>query len=243
GDGPVHQLGRNQVGPRLRPGAVPAARLRRAGPGAFLRAARALPPALRRAQHPGLRAEQRGADLPPAAPADAAPVPQAADRDDAEIVAAQEGSGVVDRGAGQRLVPDGDSGYDDGGRKGREARHRLLRQGLLRLGFQKNRTPKDRYGNYSRRAALSVPAQAVRSADEALPERDRSGVVPGRAAEPGRVVPDRALLPRKHARRPEAVLCRPSAFGFASRWLHGEAQRAAEDAGGTGFREVQVVFS
>ena len=54
------------------------------GPEHSLGAPRALPAALRRAQHAGLRAQQRGAGLPPAAPADAAPVPQAAGRDDAE---------------------------------------------------------------------------------------------------------------------------------------------------------------
>ena len=41
------------------------------------------PAAVRRAQHAGVRAHDAGADLPPAAPADAAPLPQAADRDDA----------------------------------------------------------------------------------------------------------------------------------------------------------------
>jgi hypothetical protein len=44
------------VGPGVRAGPVPAARLRRAGPGALLGAPRALPAAVRRAQHPGLRA-------------------------------------------------------------------------------------------------------------------------------------------------------------------------------------------
>ena len=74
------------------------------------------------------------------------------------------------------------------------------------------------------------------------PNADRSRVVPGRAAEPGRVVPDGALLPREHARRPEAVLCRPSGFGLARRRLQGKARRAAEGAGGAGFRKIQVVF-
>ena len=51
---------------------VAAARLRRAGARALLGAPRALPAAVRRAQHAGLRAVDAGADLPPAAPADAA---------------------------------------------------------------------------------------------------------------------------------------------------------------------------
>ncbi len=58
------------------------------GPEHQLRAPRALPAALRRAQHPGLRAEQRGTDLSPDAPPDAAAVPETAHRHDAEIVAA-----------------------------------------------------------------------------------------------------------------------------------------------------------
>ena len=45
---PVHQLGRGEVGALLRPRAVPAARLRRRGAGAFLGAPRALPAAVRR---------------------------------------------------------------------------------------------------------------------------------------------------------------------------------------------------
>ena len=44
------------------------------GPGALLGAPRALPAAVRRAQHPGVRALDAGAVLPPAAPADDAPV-------------------------------------------------------------------------------------------------------------------------------------------------------------------------
>ena len=54
---------------------------------------------------------QRGADLPPAAAPDAAAVPQAAGRHDAEVAAAQEGGGLVDPGARQRLVPDRDPGH------------------------------------------------------------------------------------------------------------------------------------
>ena len=49
------------------------------------------------------------------------------------------------------------------------------------------------------RAALSVPARRVRGADRAIPERDRGRLVPGRAAEPGRVVPHPALPAAPHA--------------------------------------------
>ncbi len=69
---PVHQLGRSEVGPPVRSHAAPAARLRRPGPGAFLRAPRAIPAALRREQHAGVRAFDARADVshdPPADPA------------------------------------------------------------------------------------------------------------------------------------------------------------------------------
>ncbi len=90
---PVHRLGRVEVGPRQRPGAAPAARLRGPGAGALQRPARALPAALRRGQHPGRQPDDAGAVLPPAAPAGAARLPQAADRDDAqEPAAAQAGA-------------------------------------------------------------------------------------------------------------------------------------------------------
>ena len=86
--------GRSQVGPPVRPDAVPAARLRRAGAGAFLGAPRALPAAVRREQHAGVRAVDAGADVPHAAPADAARASQAADRHDAEEPAAPRAVGV-----------------------------------------------------------------------------------------------------------------------------------------------------
>ena len=59
GDRPVHRRGRGEVGPHLRPGDDAAARLRGPGAGALLGAPRALPAAVRRLQHPGLRARRR----------------------------------------------------------------------------------------------------------------------------------------------------------------------------------------
>ena len=146
---------------------APAARLRRAGAGALLGAPRALPAALRRAQHAGLRAGDAGAVLPPAAPPDGPPVPQAADRHDAEEPAAQEGVGVAARGARQRHVPDRDRGLrpKDRPEKG-EARGLLQRQGLLRPGrASATSAASSDVADRAHRAALSVPARRVPGAD------------------------------------------------------------------------------
>ncbi len=80
---PVHQLRRGQVGALLRAGAAAAARLRGRGSRALLGAPGALPAAVRREQHAGVRAVDPGADVPHAAAADAPVLPQAADRHDA----------------------------------------------------------------------------------------------------------------------------------------------------------------
>ncbi len=104
----VHQFGRSQVGPRVRHHLVPAAWLRRSGAGAFLGAPRALPAAVRRVQHAGVRALDAGADVSHAAPADAAPVAQAAHHHDAEELAAASLVGVAPGGAVGQRFPDGD---------------------------------------------------------------------------------------------------------------------------------------
>ena len=93
---PVHQLGRGEVGPVVRAHAVLAARLRGSRPRALVGASRAFPAAVRRAQHAGRRAVDTGADVPLAAPADAAPLAQAARRPDAEEPAAAQAVGVDD---------------------------------------------------------------------------------------------------------------------------------------------------
>ena len=65
---PVHRLGAGQVGPDLAADAAAAARLRGLGARALLGAARALPPARRRGQHPRREPDHAGAVLPPAPP-------------------------------------------------------------------------------------------------------------------------------------------------------------------------------
>ena len=74
-----------------------------------------------------------GADLPPAAPADAAAVPQAAGRDDAEEPAAQaarRSRSLEELAEGQ--LPDGDRRDRRARAEEGEARRRLRRQGVLR---------------------------------------------------------------------------------------------------------------
>ena len=226
--------GEVQVGPHVRPHAAAAARLRRAGPGALAR--RASSASCSCAPSTTCRwcvPTDAGADLPHAAPADGAHVAQAADHHDAEDPAAQQGRGLAARRARQaarfqtrdpretrsstptkvkRVVVCSGKVYYDLVEKRARARHRRRR---------------DR----ARRAALSVPAQGVRGRAEEVPERDRRRVVPGRAAEPGRVVPHPALHPREHARRPEAGLRRPRRLGLAGRGLLAPAPGAAEGAG------------
>jgi 2-oxoglutarate dehydrogenase E1 component len=75
---------------RSRADAAAAARLRRAGPRALLGAPERFLQ-LAPTQHAGRAADHAGADLPPAAPADDAPVPQAAGHHDAEVAAAPQG--------------------------------------------------------------------------------------------------------------------------------------------------------
>jgi hypothetical protein len=103
------------------------------------------------------------------------------------------------------------------GRQG-QAPDRLLGQGLLRPGQEARGEGRRRHGHHPRRAALSVPAQGLRGRTEEVPERHRHRVVPGRAAEPGRLVLRAALHPREHARRPEARLCRPRRPRHRPRW-------------------------
>ena len=88
---PVHLLGREQVAAHERPRDAAAARLRGPGARAQLGAPRALPAALGRGQLAGRGADHAGQLLPCAAPADASHLPQAADRDDAEVAAAPQG--------------------------------------------------------------------------------------------------------------------------------------------------------
>ena len=87
-----------------RPRHAAAARLRGPGARAQLGAPRALPAALRRGQHAGRQLHHAGQLLPHPAPPDAARLPQAADRDDAEVAAAPQARGVDARRDHRRHV-------------------------------------------------------------------------------------------------------------------------------------------
>src|SRR5256885_1031949 len=63
--------------------------------------------------------------------------------------------------------------------------------------------------------------------------------VPGRAAEPGRLVLRAALHPREHARWPEAGLLRPRCLGIARRGLRTPAPGAAKGPGGRRVLQAQ----
>ncbi len=116
---------------------------------------------------------------------------------------------------------------------------RLLGQGGLRPDPPARREEGLGRGHRARRAALSLPAQGLRRGTEALPERHRDGLVPGRAAEPGRLVLRAALRAREHARRPEARLCRPAGVGLAGGGLCPPAPGAAEGAARPGLRQAE----
>ena len=101
------------------------------------------------------------------------------------------------------------------------------------------RAQERRRRGHPRRAALSVPAQGVRGRAEEVPEPDRGRLVPGRAAEPGRLVLRPALHPREHDRRPAARLRGPAAVGVAGGRLCAPAPGAAEGAARAGLRQAQ----
>ena len=178
-----------------------AARLRRAGSGALVGASRAFPAAVRRPQHAGLQ---------PTTPAQIFHLlrrqmirlfrkpliiltPKSLLRHKEPCSDLHE----LAKGAFQTVIPAKPTTHrsEEG-----QARHRLLRQGLLRPAPPRA-SERERHGDRPHRAALSVPAQGVLERDEEVPTRDRSRLVPGRAAEPGRVVPDPAQPAREHRRQ------------------------------------------
>ena len=166
---PVHFVRRAQVAAHVGPRLPPAARLRGTGAGAFLGPARALPAALRRGQHAGGQLHDAGQPLPRSATPAEAPVPQAADHDDAEVDAAQQTRGVAARPlrSGQVLPSHPARPRRVGEEREDEARPRRQdpprrhfdRQGLLGPLRRAREARRRRRLPPARRTALSVPAQ------------------------------------------------------------------------------------
>ena len=176
----------------MRPGAAAAARLRGPGPGAFLGAPGALPAAVR------ARTTCRSACRPRrrrcstcCAGRCCAVVPQAADRHDAEEPAAPRAVGV---GAGR---PDAAAASSASSARSTSspppkvrARGVLQRQGLLRpaQGAPQARVCSD-VAIVRVEQLYPFPREEYQPISTAIPTRG-SRLVPGRAAEPGRLVPD-----------------------------------------------------
>ena len=200
-------VGRGQVEPDRRPGAVPAPRLRGPGTRALLGAHRAVPHAVRRGQHPGRQLHPGVADLPPAAPPGAPGRAQAAGRVHAEVAAAGQldaltGRASCSRGTSARRSTTPGSPIRSAVHAHR-ARHR---QG----GPRRHRRPRRGRGagrGRAGRAALPVALRPARRDRRPLPERQGARVAPGGAREHGPLElregpPLRAL--RRHATRSTA---------------------------------------
>ncbi len=110
---PVHRGRRDQVGPAVHPRHAAAARLRGAGPGALLRSARALPPAVRGGQPPGGQRDDGRPAVPSPPPPGARPEPQAARGDVTEVGPARPPVAHTRRGAHAGVVPRGARRHDD----------------------------------------------------------------------------------------------------------------------------------
>jgi 2-oxoglutarate dehydrogenase complex dehydrogenase (E1) component-like enzyme len=131
------------------------------------------------------------------------------------------------KGQFQTVIPEHKAKKSTRSRQG-QARDRLLGQGVLRPGQEARREGSRRRGHPARRAALPVPAQGLRGRAQEVPQRHRHRLVPGRAAEPGRLVLRAALHPRKHAGRPEARLLRARRVGVACRGLFALCTRSSK---------------
>ncbi len=122
--------------------------------------------------------------LPPDPPAGAQPERAAADRDDAEGAAPDEGGRVEPRRADRGTVPPGARRSEGRPRAGASPR-RLLREALLRHPRRRRAIPRDR--GRAARAAVSVPGRRVRRADQRLPGARGARLGTGGAAEHGRL--------------------------------------------------------
>ncbi len=83
------------------------------------------------------------------------------------------------------------------------------------------------------------PHKAFATELRKYPDAGRDRLVPGRAAEPGRVVLRAALRAREHGRGPAPGLRRPAGVGLARGRLRAPAPGAAEGAARSGVRQAQ----
>ena len=225
---PVHRLRAGQVGPDLATDAAAAARLRGLRPRALLGAARALPAARRRGQHPGRQPHDAGAVLPPAAPPGADRQAAAARRHDAEEPAApaagdERASTSLAEGRFQPVLAE--PGVD---RRAGHAADPVQRQDLLRPRRPRTmRKDNPQRRDRPRRAALPVPAGRDPGAGRELPAAARGRVGPGGAAQHGRA---RAHVAAAAADAPGAAqvrLHRAARARRLGRGLPGRARRAS----------------
>ena len=86
------------------------------------------------------------------------------------------------------------------------------------------------------------PHKAFAAELKKFPNFNGTGVGAGRAAEPGRLVPDPAQHLREHGSRAETGLCRTSGFGLACGRLLRQALRAAEGAARHGVFQAQGFY-
>ncbi len=172
------------------------------GPGAQLGAPRTLSAALRAGKHAGLRADDAGADVPHAAPADAAQRAQAADRDDAEVAAAPQAGGVDARRSRRRRFPAGDSGHDrEESEEGRAASCCARARSTTISSRMPRKRKIDDVAIVRVEQLYPFPRKEVVGRARALRGREGSRLVPGRTDEPGRVVSDHASPAAPASRR------------------------------------------
>ena len=112
-----------------------------------------------------------------------------------------------------------------------QARGVLQRQGVLRSQGGAPRTRHQRHTAGAYRAALSVRARRLQEADRQVQERHGNRVVPGGAAQSGRVAPHPALPAAPPAAAPEADLCGTRFVGDTGGGLQGAARTAAKRTG------------
>ena len=164
-----------------------------------------------RQQHAGRAADLGEPDLPRAAPADGAHVPQAADHHDAEVAAARQGRGLAADRLHQGRVQDRDRRAERRGQRRARSSASIACSGKVYYDLvARARERKNADVAIIRVEQLyPFPHKAFAAELKKYPNADRGRLVPGRAAEPGRLVLRPALHPREHDRGPAPRLRRP----------------------------------